>query len=81
MGEIRIDVPGQESSLWPQYMSGLLQEVVRSWVDKVEKHVDAGGLRVNGDLPSTEHLRIAKDFLGGSPLPISLDDLEGWREV
>lgn len=64
MGEIRIPVNRQEDVWWSQYSSDLLTEVVRSWVQLVESGGAAHYVRIGEDKPTTEHLRIAKSFLG-----------------
>lgn len=93
MGEIRITVPTGETSHWPKYMSDLLQEVVRSWVDVVESGEGAAFIRIRETHPATtEHLRIAKSFLRDfTPEPrvvvensfgeFDLDELKGWDSV
>lgn len=62
MGEIRISVPGPDTSHWPPYMTQKLEAVVRDWVDRVE-HGPMGVWFNTQDPISTEHLRIAKAFL------------------
>lgn len=61
MGEIRLPIPGQSSYNWTTYMTAKFRDVVSDWVRSVE----SGENRTwsNGELISTEHLRIAKEFL------------------
>lgn len=64
MGDLRIPAPGQETTYWSDYSANKLREVVRSWVELVESGVVAHHLLIGEDQPTTEHLRIAKSFLG-----------------
>lgn len=62
MGEVRIPVSGRETTYWSSYMGQKLEEVVRDWVHRVE----SGGVGVwdtTGEPISTQHLRVAKQFL------------------
>ncbi len=81
MGEIRITAPGPDTRHWPEYMSNLLTEVVSSWVRLAETGEVAHHLRIGENQPTTEHLRIAKSFLGDRLRTTSVyetrDGLEG----
>lgn len=64
MGDLHIPVQGAEEVYWSEYSSNLLREVIQSWVNLVETGEVAHYVRVGDTKPTTEHLRVAKKFLG-----------------
>jgi hypothetical protein len=64
VGDLRIPVRGQETTWWSDYSAKLLTEVIQSWVDLVESGRCAHYVHIGEDQPTTEHLRVAKSFLG-----------------